>query len=90
MTNIISVDQQSGAMYTFVGTLEIKVYIRAGASLINYQTVSFFENYNGTETVGRVWYGQIVHNKHMAMIISNSSNQLFFQVHKYKNGIPPL
>ena len=83
----MSVDESSGAMYTFNGSSTVSIYTRTSniqitSSTLTYDTVS--------NPIDSVVYGQVVHDKHMALIVTKSGQDpLYFQVQKYFSGSPP-
>ena len=62
----MSVDEESGAMYIFVGEMYIKIYERSNPTDIQVLGANL-QSLNDNDY--KIWYGQIIHNKNLAVII---------------------
>jgi hypothetical protein len=84
----MSVDEESGAMYSFQGSPPIIKYYRRSTSTEFQSDVISYDNVS----VVKVRYGQIIHGKHLALIVTKTNfdtQRLYFQLHEYLGGEPP-
>ena len=91
----MSVDEETGSMYTFknnIITNKIDLYTR-GSSQTSFDIKSV--DYTSAD-IRMAHHGKIIHDKHMAMIVSKNDtanlanpNNLFFMIQKYVSGSPP-
>jgi hypothetical protein len=81
----MSIDDNSGAMYSFNGSSSARFYHRSGVNTVNQSNVSIQGGF-----VGNIYYGQVVTNNHLALIVTKiNSPNLHLQVHNYDIGNPP-
>ena len=89
LNNLISVHEESGAMYTFNGSAGISIYTRSGQSTISTYNTNHRSLVNVYD-ISSINYGQIIYGNHLAMIVQTTGNSnLRLQVQKYDLGQPP-
>jgi hypothetical protein len=81
----MSIDDNSGAMYSFNGSSSVRFYHRSDLNAINQSNVSIQDGF-----VDKIYYGQVVTNNHLALIVTKINGlDLLLQVHAYDYGNPP-